>query len=114
MLEVVLLHLRKCPVGGPSLVGDAINGGHRTRAMPATATVNEHWLICGIIDEGQELIGRLGRGPGLVAHWNSDELHACTFNQALFIGLPLTLEVYYRYLPLYKLDDPEQELKKVN
>ncbi|HMC12006.1 MAG TPA: prenyltransferase/squalene oxidase repeat-containing protein, partial [Pirellulaceae bacterium] len=25
----------------------------------------------------------------------------------------LTLEVYYRYLPLYQLDDPEKELKKV-
>ena len=26
----------------------------------------------------------------------------------------LTLEVYYRYLPLYKIDDPDQELKKAN
>ena len=24
----------------------------------------------------------------------------------------LTLEVYYRYLPLYKIDDPDKELKK--
>ena len=26
----------------------------------------------------------------------------------------LTLEVYYRYLPLYKIDDPDHELKKAN
>jgi len=26
----------------------------------------------------------------------------------------LTLEVYYRYLPLYKIDDPDKELKKAD
>jgi len=56
--------------------------------------MNEHRLICGIIDKAQELVGRLGRGPGLVAHWNTYELHACRLNESLFVGLPIALQIY--------------------
>jgi hypothetical protein len=97
VVKVILLHFAISLIRGPPVVSHSINRGHRTGPVPATVAMNEYWLIGGVIDQLEELSDGAVRGPRMIRHWNSIELHAGVLNLAGFIALTIRLKINNRF-----------------
>jgi len=93
VIEIVLLHFKESLVGIPTVMSESIDRSHCAGAMPAAAAVNEHRLVCRVVDDLQELLGLLDGGAVLVAHPDAKEFHTLRFNQALLIALAVFLKI---------------------
>lgn len=93
VIEIVLLHFKESLVGIPTIMSETINRSHCAGAMPAAAAVDEHRLVCRVVDDLQELLGLLDGGAALVAHPDAKEFHALRFHKALLIALAVFLKI---------------------